>query len=188
MKLTPFQWFDIITGKTKYKSQLHKQNSLVAYGFKVFRWSLEGMKTTDNFYDEVKKYIGNLEDLQDLQKLSVSREITLLNHQIDSLKELEQRRNGGEKNFLVVLPTGTGKTDKTGMRVEFSAETAATISRPACCSPATQRPLPYSRPPPSRPNPRQFALASPGVTERGTVADLAHLSLKKNVLDEYRNR
>lgn len=69
------------------------------------------MKTTDNFYDEVKKYIGNLEDLQDLQKLSVSREITLLSHQIDSLKELEQRRNNGEKNFLVVLPTGTGKTE-----------------------------------------------------------------------------
>lgn len=89
----------IITGKTKYKSQLHKQNSLVAYGFKVFRWSLEGMKTTDNFYDEVKKYIGNLEDLQDLQKLSISREITLLNHQLDSLQELEKRRNDGEKTF-----------------------------------------------------------------------------------------
>ncbi|APW64427.1 hypothetical protein LPB137_00560 [Poseidonibacter parvus] len=101
----------IITGKTKYKSQLHKQNSLVAYGFKVFRWSLEGMKTTDNFYDEVKKYIGDLEDLLDLQKLSISREITLLSHQIDSLKELEQRRENGEKNFLVVLPTGTGKTE-----------------------------------------------------------------------------
>ena len=47
----------IITGKTKYKSQLHKQNSLVAYGFKVFRWFLEGMKTTDNFYDEVKNIL-----------------------------------------------------------------------------------------------------------------------------------
>ena len=101
----------IITGKIKYKSQLYKQNSLVSYGFKVFRWSLEGMRTTDNFYDEVKKYIGNIEDLQDLQKLSVSREITLLSHQINSLKELEERRRDGEKNFLVVLPTGTGKTE-----------------------------------------------------------------------------
>ncbi|MEA2016965.1 MAG: DEAD/DEAH box helicase [Campylobacterota bacterium] len=101
----------IITGKTKYKSQLHKQNSLVSYGFKVFRWSLEGMKTTDNFYDEVKKYIGDIKDLQDLQKLSVSRQITLLTHQVDSLNELEQRRKSGEKNFLVVLPTGTGKTE-----------------------------------------------------------------------------
>lgn len=89
----------IITGKTKYKSQIHKQNSLVAYGFKVFRWSLEGMKTTNNFYDEIKKYIGHIEDLQDLQKLSVSRQITLLNHQVDSLKELEQRRSNGEKTF-----------------------------------------------------------------------------------------
>ena len=69
------------------------------------------MKTTDNFYDEVKKYIGAIEDLQDLQKLSVSRQITLLTHQTDSLKELEQRRANGEKNFLVVLPTGTGKTE-----------------------------------------------------------------------------
>ncbi|MDD4506700.1 MAG: DEAD/DEAH box helicase [Sulfurospirillaceae bacterium] len=101
----------ILTGEKKYNSQLFRQNSLVAYGFKVFRWSLEGMKTTDNFYDEVKKFIGNLEDLHDLQKLSVTRQITLLNHQIDSLKELEQKRNDGEKNFLVVLPTGTGKTE-----------------------------------------------------------------------------
>jgi superfamily II DNA or RNA helicase len=101
----------IITGKATYKSQIHKQNSLVAYGFKVFRWSLEGMRTTDNFYDEVKKYIGNVEDLEDLQKLSVSRQITLLNHQMDSLNELKQRRINGEKNFLVVLPTGTGKTE-----------------------------------------------------------------------------
>lgn len=101
----------ILTGKTKYKSQLHKQNSLVAYGFKVFRWSLEGMKDSNNFYDEIKKYIGNGNDLEDLQKISVSREITLLNHQLDSLKELQKRRENGEKNFLVVLPTGTGKTE-----------------------------------------------------------------------------
>jgi len=45
-------------GKQKYKSQLKKQNSLVAYGYKVFRWSLEGMKSTENFYSEIKKYIG----------------------------------------------------------------------------------------------------------------------------------
>jgi len=101
----------IIIGKMKYKSQLYKQNSLIAYGFKVFRWSLEGMKTTENFCDEIKKYVGNIEDLEDLQKLSVSRQITLLNHQLNSLNELEERRENGEKNFLVVLPTGTGKTE-----------------------------------------------------------------------------
>lgn len=101
----------IIIGKDRYKSQLCKQNSLVSYGFKVFRWSLEGMKATDNFYAELKKYIGKFEDLENVQKLSVSRKITLLKHQIDSLDELERRRRSGESNFLVVLPTGTGKTE-----------------------------------------------------------------------------
>ncbi|SFP12474.1 DEAD/DEAH box helicase family protein [Hydrogenimonas thermophila] len=101
----------IIVGKQKYKSQLKKQNSLIAYGYKVFRWSLEGMKSTENFYSEIKKYIGKKEDLLDLQKLSISREITLLKHQEDSLKAINAKRAKGEKNFLVVLPTGTGKTE-----------------------------------------------------------------------------
>ena len=101
----------IIIKKDRYKKQLIKQNSLVAYGYKVFRWSLEGMKFKDNFREEIKKFFGSKEDFLLSQKLSISRKIKLLNHQTTVLDEMHKLRKDGEKNFLVVLPTGTGKTE-----------------------------------------------------------------------------
>ncbi len=87
------------------------QNSLVAYGYKVFRWSLEGMKFKDNFRDEMQSFFGDVEDFLLGQKLSVSRKITLLDHQVEALSSLDEQRKRGNTNFLVVFPTGTGKTE-----------------------------------------------------------------------------
>ncbi len=101
----------IITQKKAYQKQLIKQNSLVAYDYKVFRWSLEGMKFKDNFREEMKKFFGNKDDFLLSQKLSLSRKITLLHHQSTAIDEINKLRLDGEKNFLVVLPTGTGKTE-----------------------------------------------------------------------------
>ena len=101
----------IITKKNGYKKQLIKQNSLVAYGYKVFRWSLEGMKFKENFREEIKKFFGSKDDFLLSQKLSISRKIKLLHHQTTALDEINKLRDTGEKNFLVVLPTGTGKTE-----------------------------------------------------------------------------
>ena len=101
----------IITQRQGYKKQLIKQNSLVAYGYKVFRWSLEGMKFKETFREEIKKFFGDKEDFLLSQKLSLSRKITLLHHQSTALIEINNLRLNGEKNFLVVLPTGTGKTE-----------------------------------------------------------------------------
>ncbi len=75
----------IITKKEQYKNQLIKQNSLVAYGYKVFRWSLEGMKFKENFKEEMKKYFGDSEDFLLSQKLSVSRKVSLFHHQTEAL-------------------------------------------------------------------------------------------------------
>jgi superfamily II DNA or RNA helicase len=101
----------IIIQKKGYQKQLIKQNSLVAYGYKVFRWSLEGMKFKETFREEMKKFFGNKEDFLLSQKLAVSRKITLIHHQTTAIEEINTLRLNGEKNFLVVLPTGTGKTE-----------------------------------------------------------------------------
>ena len=101
----------IITGKKQYNSQLLKQNSIVAYGYKVFRWSLESMRSYDNFREELKIYLGDSNDFLLSQKLCLSREFKLFEHQIDTLSSIETERLNGKKCFLVVLPTGTGKTE-----------------------------------------------------------------------------
>jgi superfamily II DNA or RNA helicase/transposase len=101
----------IIIKKDRYKKQLIKQNSLVAYGYKVFRWSLEGMKFKENFREEIKNFFGSKEDFLLSQKLAISRKIKLLYHQRTALDEIHKLRKDGEKNFLIVLPTGTGKTE-----------------------------------------------------------------------------
>jgi len=101
----------IITQRKGYQKQLIKQNSLAAYGYKIFRWSLDGMKFAETFRDELKEFLGEKEDFLLSQKLSLSRKITLLHHQTTALDEINKLRCSGEKNFLVVLPTGTGKTE-----------------------------------------------------------------------------
>jgi len=69
------------------------------------------MKFTDTFHDELKTYLGNVDDFLLAQKISVSRDFTLLNHQDNVLDTIEKDRVSGKSAFLVVLPTGTGKTE-----------------------------------------------------------------------------
>ena len=101
----------IITKRKGYQKQLIKQNSLVAYGYKVFRWSLEGMRFKETFSEELKTFLGDSRGFKNSEKLSLSRKVVLLNHQSDTLKAINEQRVKGENSFLVVLPTGTGKTE-----------------------------------------------------------------------------
>ncbi|MCF8076641.1 MAG: DEAD/DEAH box helicase, partial [Desulfotignum sp.] len=101
----------IIIGRKRYQDQLTKQNSLVAYGTKVFRWSLEGMKSTDNFLDEMRLFFGNPGDFLSARKLTLTRPSPLFEHQSTILEDIQSERAGGKTVFLVVLPTGTGKTE-----------------------------------------------------------------------------
>lgn len=101
----------ILIGKVKYKNQLLKQNSIVQNKMKIYRWSIEGMRAKDSFNEELKIFIGNKKELEIAQKLSVTRKIKLFSHQEITLNTIENERKKGEKNFLVVLPTGTGKTE-----------------------------------------------------------------------------
>ncbi|MDD9303052.1 MAG: DEAD/DEAH box helicase family protein [Desulfobacter sp.] len=101
----------LLTGAAKYKNQLIKQNSLAAYGAKVFRWSLQGMKFTDNFSEEMKLFFGSPDNFLLTQKVSVTRSFKLFEHQENVLEGLKTERKKGHTSFLVVLPTGTGKTE-----------------------------------------------------------------------------
>ena len=101
----------LVIGWKRYQDQLTKQNSLVAYGTKVFRWSLEGMKSTDNFLDEMRLFFGNPDDFLSARKLTLTRPFSLFEHQATVLEDIQAERAGCKSAFLVVLPTGTGKTE-----------------------------------------------------------------------------
>lgn len=91
----------LIIGTKKYKSQLLKQNSLMAYGAKVFRWSLQGMKFTDNFSEEMQLFFGNPDNFLLSQKVSISRQFKLFHHQENAIEGLKKERKKGKIAFLV---------------------------------------------------------------------------------------
>jgi superfamily II DNA or RNA helicase len=124
-------------GQKRYASQLLKQNSLVARGMKVFRWSIRGMQEAERFIEELHRYIGPAEALRSKPLLRVERSVAvieqpgvdvrdavatreatdegrtfeLLAHQQDALDRIEREREAGCRAFVVTLPTGTGKTE-----------------------------------------------------------------------------
>ncbi len=100
-----------ILGKERYAKQLVKQNSLVAYGCKLYRWSLESMQFVERFKDELRHYLGTPDAFLSARKLGVTRSFRLHQHQDSALETLAVSRSLGEKAALVVLPTGTGKTE-----------------------------------------------------------------------------
>ena len=104
-----------IIGKRKYLSQLLKQNSIVAYGNKVYRWSLQNMQFKKSFSDEIRSYLGSSELFMYSHGITGSRSFAkyeLYEHQKEILLQIENdRKDYGKNSFLVVLPTGTGKTE-----------------------------------------------------------------------------
>ena len=103
-----------VIGPARYRSQLCKQNSLVADGFKVFRWSLRGMSDPDRFTRDLQRFFGNPEEFKARSLVRGDRPLATLDlheHQVDALAYLTRERARGRSNFLIVLPTGTGKTE-----------------------------------------------------------------------------
>jgi superfamily II DNA or RNA helicase len=101
-------------GIDRYRSQLFKQNSLVKSGLTVFRWSLRGMQDENRFIEEMRRFFGAPEDFRRTPQYMASRKLetfALMEHQEDALNQIADRRTQGKNAFLVVLPTGTGKTE-----------------------------------------------------------------------------
>ncbi|MBL4765139.1 MAG: DEAD/DEAH box helicase family protein, partial [Colwellia sp.] len=102
-----------IVSEKKYRSQLFKQNSLVNDGYHVFRWSNRGMQDEFKFEDQIKEYFGNSQYFQSAPLYRSIRKVyfSLYDHQQKAVKSLQEKRAQGEQTFLIVLPTGTGKTE-----------------------------------------------------------------------------
>ncbi len=100
----------LVIGRDKYRDQLVKQNSIIAQNAKLYRWSLESMQFKDVFCEEIKAYLPPKKDIVETHHILAKRKFKLFDHQQDTLKEMQIGRDNGDNVFLVVLPTGTGKT------------------------------------------------------------------------------
>ncbi|QIR16240.1 DEAD/DEAH box helicase family protein [Shewanella aestuarii] len=102
-----------IVSKKQYRSQLFKQNSLVNDGYLVYRWSDRGMSDAFKFEDQLKDYFGESAHFltSPLYKAERPVDFSLYAHQQDAVNRLAEKRQAGQNSFLVVLPTGTGKTE-----------------------------------------------------------------------------
>lgn len=103
----------LVIGKSRYRSQLFKQNSLVADSVLVFRWSNRGMADNERFKEQLREYFGEGDRFLSSPQYQAQRAVSfnLYHHQADVIARLEQERKQGKNTFLVVLPTGTGKTE-----------------------------------------------------------------------------
>lgn len=104
----------LLIGKDRYRSQLFKQNSLVSDGKKVFRWSNRGMADSTKISDQLREYFGSADSFKSNPAYMAKRSISsfeLYDHQINALAKIEAERAKGKTTFLIVLPTGTGKTE-----------------------------------------------------------------------------
>ena len=103
----------LVISRKKYQSQLLKQNSLMKDGIKVYRWSNAGMSDEKKFADQMRLYFGQKETLCEKPSANQFRDISfsLFKHQQAALEDIQNGRAKGKSTFLLVLPTGTGKTE-----------------------------------------------------------------------------
>ena len=99
-----------IIGKDRYRAQLLKQNSCEYEGIKLFRFSSEDCRFADRFEDDIRSYFGKTTDGFIDTGIVASRGVKLYEHQEGALEEMELRREKGDKCFLAVFPTASGKS------------------------------------------------------------------------------
>ena len=130
---------NIVSGN-KYYDDLLKQNSLIFFNWKVYRWAYSQLKKQgEKVKDELLTFIGEfpqfkiLEDYLPKQKGKI---IELKEHQQSALENLREMRNNGESIALLYHATGTGKTVTAasdakhfGERTLFLAHTRELVSQ-----------------------------------------------------------
>ncbi len=99
-----------IIKKERYRKILFKQNSAVDQNGIVFRWDTESMGNLGKVADEIKEFLGDIEEYKNQSTILAERPFRLYSHQEDHLSSLVEDRIEGYKSSLIVLPTGTGKT------------------------------------------------------------------------------
>lgn len=99
-----------IIGEEKYRNQLHKQNTCMLWGIKLFRFSSEDCSFENRIEDDIKQFLGKDASNFVDDGLKIDRAVELYEHQTISLQEIQKRRSAGVKAFLIVLPTASGKS------------------------------------------------------------------------------
>ena len=99
-----------IIGNLKYERQLIKQNTLNLYGFKVYRFSTNNMLNKDQVIDNIKEYLGSKDNFINSIIVKGNRKFKLYEHQEKILDNINEERKKGINTSLVVIPTGTGKS------------------------------------------------------------------------------
>ncbi len=99
-----------IIGNKAYDRQLEKQNTLNLYGFKVFRFSIQNLTFREQAIDNIKTYLGDKENFINSVIVKQERKFKLYEHQEQILYDLHKSRQEGINTALIVIPTGTGKS------------------------------------------------------------------------------
>ena len=99
-----------IIGNKAYDRQLEKQNTLNLYDFKVFRFSIQNLTFKEQAIDNIKTYLGDKETFINSIVVKQERKFKLYEHQEQILDDLHKSRQEGINTALIVIPTGTGKS------------------------------------------------------------------------------
>lgn len=100
----------MIIKEEKYLKQLEKQNTLNLLGYTVYRFSTESMMMEAQMVSNLQRYIGYKENIIPKKTIKLDRKFNLYEHQIDILSKLDEDRKKGVTTGLIILPTGSGKS------------------------------------------------------------------------------
>jgi len=126
--------------RNKYYDDLLKQNSLIYYNWKVYRWVYNQLKNQkEKVKDELLTFISEMSQfrmLEDYLPKQKGKIIELKDHQQSAIENLRKMRDGGESIALLYHATGTGKTVTAvsgakdfGERTLFLAHTRELVSQ-----------------------------------------------------------
>jgi superfamily II DNA or RNA helicase len=106
----------LLIGRTRYLAQLDRQNLLSYYDFKVLRFSTESIIFLDAMVENLRSVIkGTLRSIHTIRSersfaIGEYSDIDLYEHQEEILGVIRKRRKTKHSAYLVVAPTGSGKT------------------------------------------------------------------------------
>lgn len=126
----------------EYEDQILRQNSLVADGWRVFRWTdHEIVEEPDRVKEELARFLEAIPGLLDDADFLPKRECVqfdLFEHQQETLDYLAQQRSIGKTMALVLHATGAGKTvtaindaRRIGLRTLYVAHTTNLVKQTA---------------------------------------------------------
>ncbi len=136
-----------LVASNKFYDDLLKQNSMVSFGWEVYRWAVRQMQIQpETVKDELRVFLGKHPQFKEIDdylptqrgKALNGAELELKQHQKAALEALEKMRANKETIALLYHATGTGKTvtavmdaKRCGGRVLFLAHTQELVYQAA---------------------------------------------------------